>query len=185
MKISPALRIKLNKIKLIVSDVDGVLTDGKIYLSDSPEELKSFYVRDSLPMKAAIRSGIKIIWLTGRKCRAVVRRSKEIDSSIRLLFRNDLFKQKRNLLDTISLEFKASTSEILYIGDDLPDLSIMRQVGVSVAPQNGSAENKKVADIVTKAIGGDGVIAEVVEMVMRAKGTWAKFIKEYYSHLLF
>ena len=185
MKLSHLLLKKIKKIKLIVSDVDGVLTDGKIYLGGGSEELKSFCARDALPMEMAMRSGIKIIWFTGRKCGAVIRRSKEIDGDVKLLFKGDLYKQKINLLDVLCAEFKIKASEILYVGDDWNDLFIMRQVGVSVTPLDGSAENKNVADIVTKASGGDGVMAEVVEIVMRAKGTWPKFIKGYTSDFLF
>lgn len=185
MRLPQSLLKKLKKIKLIVSDVDGVLTDGKIYLNGGPEELKSFCTKDALPMEMAMRSGIKIIWFTGRKCDAVIKRSKEIDGDINLLFKGDLYKQKVNLLDMLYHKFKVEAFEILYIGDDWNDLFIMRQVGVSVTPKNGSAENKRVADIITKVIGGYGVMAEIVEIVMRAKGTWAKFIKGYAADFLF
>lgn len=170
---------------MIVSDVDGVLTDGKIYLSGGPEETKSFCARDALPMEMAMRSGLKIIWFTGRKCAAVIRRSKEIDGDVKLLFKGELYKQKVNLLDLLYKEFKIKASEILYIGDDWNDLFLMKRVGVSVTPQNGSAENKKIADMVAKTKGGEGVMAEVIEIVMKTKGTWAKFIKGYTSDSLF
>lgn len=185
MKLSRSLIKKLKKIKLIASDVDGVLTDGKIYLGGDSEEIKSFCARDALPMEMAMRSGLKIVWFTGRKCAAVIRRSKEIDGDVKLLFKGDLYKQKVNLLDLLASEFKVNASEVLYVGDDWNDLFIMGQVGLSATPQDGSAENKKVADIITKTNGGDGVMAEIVEMIMRAQGTWFKSIREYSSNFLF
>jgi len=184
MYISQALKTKLKKIKLIVSDVDGVLTDGKVYLTGISEELKAFNTRDALRMEIALRSGLKIVWFTGRKCKTVVRRSKEIAGGIKLLFKAELYKKNINFLDMMVKEYNIKPIEILYIGDDWNDLYIMKQVGVAVTPHNGSAENKKIAHIITRVNGGNGVMAEVLEIIMREKGTWKKYTKEYISKFI-
>ncbi len=175
----------LRKIKVVVSDVDGVLTDGKIYLSGSSEEMKAFCTRDALRMEAAMRSGLKIVWFTGRKCRAVIKRSTEIQGGIYLLFKAELFEKKINLLDLLVKKYSVKPEEILYIGDDWNDLNIMINVGVSVTPRDGSYENKNIATIITKAKGGEGVMAEVLERVMKAKGTWNKYVKSYVSEFIY
>lgn len=174
MKIISTLKKKLAKIKLIISDVDGVLTDGKIYLSRS-DEIKAFSVKDGTRINAALRSGIKVFFITGRECRAVIRRSKEF-KGVRLFFKERIGERPTLLLEKIKKEEKISSSEILYIGDDLNDLYIMSRVGVSVVPRDGASENKRVADIITQAKGGEGVVGEVIEMVMKEQKKWSDYV---------
>src|SRR3989344_5493513 len=143
MQLTRTLINKLKRVKLIVSDVDGVLTDGKIYLDGSTEESKAFSAKDAIPMEMAMRSGLKIVWFTGRKCQAVIRRSQEI-TGVKLIFKGDLYWRRQNLFSQLIKVYKIKPAEILYIGDDLNDLFFMRQAGVAVTPQNGSVENKKV-----------------------------------------
>lgn len=183
MKISPALTKKLKRIKLIVSDVDGVLTEDKINLPGMGEEIKIFNAKDALRIEAAQRSGLKIIWITGRKAKATIRRSKELN--VPLSFKQDVAKLDTPFLDVLKKKYRVGPKEILYIGDDWGDLFLMKQVGVSATPKNGSPENKAIADIISSRNGGDGVIAEVIEMVMRANGTWEKYIREYIAKYIY
>lgn len=167
---------KLKKIKLLVFDVDGVLTDGKIYLSDIGET-KTFYCKDAVRIHIALNSGLKVLLFTARKCAAVERRSKEMN--VDLLFKNDLRLSGEKLLDFVKKKFGVKPDEILYAGDDWNDIYLMKQAGVAIAPQNASVENKKVAHIITKARGGEGAIAEIIEILMRVQGTWKKYFENY------
>lgn len=176
---------KLKSIKLIVCDVDGVLTDGRIYLTGGPEEIKVFNNRDAMRLEAAMRSGLYIVWLTGRKCAAVIQRSKEIIGGVNLIFKSDIYATKSSFLEIVEKKYNVKPEEIMYVGDDWGDLYLMNKVGLAVTPSNGSAENKKIADIVTVARGGEGVAAEIIEMVMRAKGTWEKYTQEYISQFIY
>jgi 3-deoxy-D-manno-octulosonate 8-phosphate phosphatase (KDO 8-P phosphatase) len=166
---------KLKKIRLIVSDVDGVLTDGRIYIAPDGKEMKVFHSRDSYRMETIIRSGIPIILFTGRKSEALMQRSREIEG-VRLLFKQDT---KNSLFDLLENDYGVKPREVLYIGDDWNDLNLMTKVGISVSPADGTKENRKIADIVTKSFGGHGVISEVVEIVMKARGTWNKYAGDY------
>lgn len=168
-----ALKKKLSKIKLIISDVDGVLTDGKIYLTGN-EEIKAFSVKDGTRINAALKSGIKVFFITGRECGAVIRRSNEFKGIKLFLKTRD---EPAFLLERIKKEEKISPSEILYIGDDLNDLYIMSRVGVSAVPRDGASENKRIADIITQAKGGEGVVGEVIEMVMKEQRRWPDYVK--------
>lgn len=180
-----AVELRLKKIKLIVCDVDGVLTDGRIYLTGGPEEIKVFNSKDAMRLEVALKSGLYVIWFTGRKCAAVIQRSKEIIGGLKLIFKSDVYEAKSSLLKIVEKDFAVKSEEILYIGDDWNDLHLMGAVGVSATPRNGSTENKKIADIITKVDGGDGVAAEIVEKVMRAKGTWKKYVEEYTSQFIY
>jgi len=173
---------KLKNIKLIVSDVDGVLTDGRIRLAGSREEIKIFNNRDGMRIDIWLRDGLRMLWFTGRKSDAVIRRTREL--KVDLLFKDDLYRLKTTFLNLMFKRYKVSPEQILYIGDDWGDIYLMTQVGVSVAPKNGSMENKKIADIITKVNGGDGVLAEVIEIVMKTKGSWHKHVKEYFKKYL-
>lgn len=174
---------KLKKIKLIVSDIDGVLTDGKIYFSGDPEEIKCFNSKDAPRIATALRSGLKMVWLTARRCAAVVRRAGEL--KVDLVFKQELKEKNLKFLEEMQKRYNVKPEEILYCGDDWSDLFLMKQVGVAVTPADGSAENKEIADIITKAEGGQGVAAEVMEIVMRAKGTWKKYSEQYISELIY
>lgn len=183
MKISPALAKKLRGVKLIVSDVDGVLTEDKIYLPGEGEEIKAFNAKDALRIETAQRSGLKVVLVTGRRAKATVRRSKELN--VPLIFKQDIAKLKTPFLDVLKRKYRANPKEILYIGDDWGDLFLMKRVGVSATPKNGSPENKAIAHIVSSRNGGEGVVAEVIEMVMRTNGTWEKYTQEYIAKFIY
>ncbi len=175
------LNERLKKIRLIASDVDGVLTDGKIRLVGE-EEMKVFNGKEAMKIDMIIRSGIPVVWITGRKCAAVIKRGKELN--IRLIFKKELQAKKLLLNEDFEKNYKVSPEQVLYVGDDFNDLFLMSYFGVSATPHDGSAQNIKIADIVTNKNGGDGVLAEVIEMVMKAQGTWNKYLKEYTDHFL-
>lgn len=175
-----ALKKKLSSIKLIVSDVDGVLTDGKICLIPQIGEAKTFSVKDSLRIKMAVKSGIPIVWFTGRKSRATIQRAKELNAEV--IFKQDL---KDGLFGFLKRKFGIDPINVLYVGDDWNDMWFMSCVGISAAPSDARPEVRKVASIVTKVRGGDGVLGELIEAIMRAKGTWNKYVNQYRNGFIF
>lgn len=165
---------RLKDIRLIVSDVDGVLTTGAISFDSSGKEIKTFHVKDSFRITIWLRSGNRMLWFTGRKSPGVVVRAKEVEVDL-------VFKQAIHdgLFAYVKEKYGVDKQQVLYVGDDWSDLYYMSNFGVSVAPQNATEENKKVADIITKTRGGEGVLSEIVETVMRAQGTWQKHVDQY------
>lgn len=177
MVLSNTIRNKILKIKLIVSDVDGVLTDGKIYLDHKGDEIKVFYTRDALRIEIALRSGISMVWLTGRRSAATLKRGNEL--GVKVFYKEDLAKGNISFLNLITKKYHVTNEEIAYIGDDWNDLFFMNQVGLAVTPSNGSSENKRIAQIITQAGAGQGVLAEIIEIIMKIQGTWDRFSGEY------
>ncbi|MBI4160532.1 MAG: HAD hydrolase family protein [Candidatus Yanofskybacteria bacterium] len=165
---------KINGIELIVSDVDGVLTDGKIYLDAEGREFKIFNARDAFRVEIWLRAGKKMVWFTGRKSAGVIKRAGDL--GVGLLFKQDI---QGDLLAYIQEKYNVVPDKIMYLGDDWSDLYYMNRVGCAAAPASASGENKKIADLVTKAKGGDGVLAEVIEFIMRAQGIWKKEVDAY------
>lgn len=163
---------RLQKIRCIISDVDGVITDGKIYLDENGKEIKVFCAKDAPRIVAAIRSGLVVILFTGRKGGAVSKRAEGLGTPI--FFKTDM--AGRSLLDLVYEKYGFRPYEILYIGDDWSDLYYMTKVGVAVAPGDATPENREIAYIVTAALGGKGVVSETIEFVMRAQGTWEEAI---------
>jgi len=171
------LEEKLKKIRIIVSDVDGVLTDGKLYLSGQEEEMKVFFAKDAPRTVVARNSGLKILLVTARECQAVIRRANEM--KVDLIFKAAL--KEKKFLDVIKEKYGLEADEIAYLGDDWSDMHLMKQVGVAITPQDGSRENKDIAHIITDVKGGFGVMAEAVEKIMKAQGTWERYSTEFFS----
>ena len=177
LRAKESLKARLNKIKAIVTDVDGVLTDGGIYLSGDAEEMKRFSAKDGSMTELAQQAGILVILVTGRKCQATIRRAKEMSADV--FFKHDLGLAGKSFLEVAKEKYGISQSEILYVGDDIGDISMMRKVGVSATPADGVAFAKSAADIITKRAGGEGVIAEVIEALMKAQSTWNKSTERF------
>lgn len=165
---------KLKDIKIIVSDVDGVLTDGKIFFEANGKELKVFCARDGFRVEVWLRAGKKMVWFTGRRSVGIIRRAKEL--GVDLIFKADL---EGGLFEYLKDKYQVNPKQVLYLGDDWSDLYYMSRSGFSIAPANASAENRELADLVTRARGGEGVLAEVVELVMRAQKIWKKAVGAY------
>jgi YrbI family 3-deoxy-D-manno-octulosonate 8-phosphate phosphatase len=167
---------KAKKIKVFAMDVDGVLTDGKLIFSESGFEMKGWNVRDRIAFYILNRLGYKTCWISGRKCREVSRRAKDLRI-------NGVFlgvKNKTLLWEKILKNFKAESASILYIGDDLVDAGLLKKAGLSVCPADAPADVKNLCDFVAKSRGGDGVFREVVELVLKAQNKW-KDVLQYYG----
>lgn len=168
------LQKKLKKIKLVIFDVDGTLTDGKIMMAASGEEGKVFSSRDGIRMSLAARAGIILCFFTGRKSKTIEKRAKNTDVSA-IWYKNEI---KDDLFWLIKNKFGIAPEEVLYAGDDLIDLGFMERAGVAVSPADGALEVQKLANYVTKAKGGEGVAAEILELLLKAQGKWDIMVKK-------
>jgi 3-deoxy-D-manno-octulosonate 8-phosphate phosphatase (KDO 8-P phosphatase) len=166
---------KLKKIKLLLLDVDGVLTDGSIIYNDSGEEIKIFNVKDGLGIRLLLDSGIKICIITGRKSKALEHRCRNL--GIDLFFEG--VKDKGSLLEQICKQTGTTSDETAFIGDDLLDLSMMNLVGVPIAVSDAHHSVIKKASIVTAANGGKGAVREISEAILKAKGLWEDILQRY------
>jgi len=154
---------KIGKIKIVITDVDGVLTDGGMYYNEDGEYMKKFNTKDSMGMELLLKNGIKTIWMTREDSMIVKQRAKKI--KIVELYSNVI--KKENMLSEISQEYKVNNDEIAYIGDDVNDLEIMKQVGFSATPNDGNNVIKEIADYVCETNGGNGAFREIGDLIIR------------------
>ncbi|MDP8262273.1 MAG: HAD hydrolase family protein [Candidatus Ancaeobacter aquaticus] len=164
----------LKNIKLFVTDVDGVFTDGKIILDAEGKELKKFNVHDGAAVKYAALVGFRTIMISGRDSGAVTKRAKEI--GIYKAYQG--ISDKAAVLEKIITDESVTADQMCFIGDDLPDIAVLKRVGFSVAVKNAVSEVKEVADYVTEKSGGDGAFREVVELVLKSQGHWKELLKK-------
>ncbi len=169
------IKKKLFKIKLLLLDVDGVLTDGGIYIDNKGNEIKRFNVKDGSGIKMAKQCGIEVGLITGRKSKIVITRAKELE--VKLVYQG--VKKKHLLLEKIIKDLKVKKEEIAYIGDDVIDLKILKEVGCKVAVNDAHFAIKKNADIVTKKRGGEGAVREFIDILLKEKGLWEDGLKRY------
>ncbi|HYO78031.1 MAG TPA: HAD-IIIA family hydrolase [Thermoanaerobaculia bacterium] len=162
-------------IKLIVSDVDGVWTDGRIIYASDQTEIKEFNVRDGLAVKLAQRVGIQVALLTSRRSQSLERRAKELGiTELRQGAANKLEE-----LERLALQSGVSFDQILYAGDDLPDLGPMMRVAISAAPRDAAPEVLVAATWKLAADGGRGAFREIVERLLRERGDWEHLVQEF------
>ena len=166
------LAARLRRIRLLIFDVDGVLTDGSITYSSSGEELKTFHVRDGSAIKLWLRVGHQLAILTGRTSDAVTRRAAELGVSLVLQGRAD----KEAALKEIVAAMGIAAENACAVGDDLADLALFQRVGVRFAVADAVPELRAAADIVTMLPGGRGAAREVVETLLKCQGLWADLI---------
>lgn len=164
-----------DKIKLFICDVDGVLTDSKIFYGLDGSSGKFFNVRDGLAFKLLKYAGIKSMILSGKKSGILKGRLKEIE--VDFIF--DDVKDKIKVLKEFCEKEKYKFEDICYIGDDLNDLSVLKSVGLSVAPADAVSEVKKIASIITEQKGGHGAVREIIEKIIKGQGKWEKILKSY------
>ena len=164
-----------SNIKLLLLDVDGVLTDGSITYTDSGEQIKTFNTQDGFGLKLLMEAGIKVGIITARSSGALHHRCNNL--GINLIF--DDVKDKSAALDTILSELQISSEKIAYIGDDFIDAPVMKRVGLAVCVPDAPYELKQFAHIVTKRRGGHGAVREICENILKAQGLWENIIKRY------
>ncbi|MBN2719869.1 MAG: HAD-IIIA family hydrolase [Proteobacteria bacterium] len=163
------------RIRLIALDVDGVLTDGKITLTSSGEEIKSFHVRDGHAVKLANRAGLTVALITGRESPIVDQRAREL--GIALVFQGAL--RKKEALEILLLKTGFSADQIAYMGDDLVDLPVLGAVGLACAPSDADPEVLARVPLITHARGGEGAVREMIQFILSAQGLWEEVMARY------
>jgi 3-deoxy-D-manno-octulosonate 8-phosphate phosphatase (KDO 8-P phosphatase) len=166
---------KAREIKLLVLDVDGVLTDGRLWYGNSEEELKAFHIQDGLGIKLLLRAGVEVAIITGRRSALVARRGAELGIRHVIQGRED----KLVALETLRAELGIELIEIAYVGDDLPDLSAIRAAGLGIAVANAQPSVAAHAAYKTVRNGGDGAVREVCELILQAQGKLDDIIEQY------
>ena len=168
-----------SRIKLLLMDVDGVLTNGKLFnvpdANGRMVETKGFDSQDGIALQWLEWKGIKTGVISGRLSPATEERARQVKMTY--VYQGHI--EKVPILEKILQDAKIDGSEAAYVGDDLTDVVIMRRVGLAIAPANAREEVKRAAHYVTQASGGEGAVREVVELLMKAQGTWAEILKHY------
>lgn len=166
---------KAAKIKLLLFDVDGVLTDRKIYFADNGHEYKAFNAHDGLGIKLLLATGVEVGVITTRTSCIVERRLNEL--GVKHLYQGQ--ENKRYALELLLEKLQLQLDQVAYVGDDLPDLPLMRRVGLGIAVADACDYVRCHADWVIKAAGGKGAAREVCELVMQAQGTLSAAYERY------
>ena len=176
-KYSEEIIEKARKIKMLILDVDGVLTDGRMIYGSYGDELKNFNVNDGLGLYMMKKAGYKNIILTAKASRVVKKRAKAL--RVDKVYQN--FHYKIKAYNDIKRKFKFEDDEICFIGDDLIDMPVLKRVGLAVCPTNAMDEVKSFAHLITENSGGNGAVREVCDLLLRASGSWDKVTAGYYE----
>jgi 3-deoxy-D-manno-octulosonate 8-phosphate phosphatase (KDO 8-P phosphatase) len=163
------------RIKLLLMDCDGVLTDGRLLILENNDDQKTFYARDGLGIELWHRAGLKSGVISGRTSSALERRARKLG----MTFVWQGCEDKHKAFDVSLAEAGVSADEVAYVGDDLVDIPLMRRSGVSFAVADATAETREQADYITKANGGRGAVREVIEFILKAQGKWNDIVKGY------
>ncbi len=166
-----------SEIKLLIVDVDGVLTDGRIILDSKDGEYKAFHVRDGHGIKMLQREGVKVAIITGRSSMVVRRRADELGIEIVVQGSKDKIIDYEKIMADLGMKDK----EVAYVGDDIVDLPVMRRVGLPVAVADAEEYVKAEAVLITRRGGGRGAVRELTDMILRAKGVWDEATARYYK----
>ena len=162
---SESIKSKCKKIKLVLTDVDGVLTDGGRYYSEKGEIVKRFHVRDGMGINILLRNGIKTAIVTKENSKIVKKWAKEMNISKTY----SGIKNKEKELEKICKYYKILPNEIAFIGDDVNDVKLMKKVGFSVTPSDGILQAKKIANYICKSSGGNGALREMIDVILKEK----------------
>ena len=171
------MQAKLAKIKLLLLDVDGVLTDGRIIYDCQGNELKAFDVKDGHGLKMLQRAGFAVGIITGRQSQVVVRRAAEL--GIEILYQGALSKLEPYL--EILAQHGLTDEQVAYVGDDVVDLPILRRVGFSATVADAVAEVVPLVDYVASQGGGRGAVREICDLLIKASGRWEELTNRYFK----
>jgi len=177
-KNTPGLRKRAAKIKVVLMDVDGTLTDGSVTLLPQPDgsalEVKTFDAHDGQGLSLGRTAGLRMGVIAGRESAALRRRMKELNVE----FVYEKQPHKIAAYEEILKKAGVSEDEVAFLGDDLPDLTVMRRVGLAAAVGNATLEVKKAAHFVTTRTGGKGAARELIELILKSKGIWDEMIEK-------
>lgn len=166
---------KAKKIRLVSFDVDGVLTDGRLFFDDQGQETKGFHARDGLGIKLLRQSGVEVAVISGRRSRSVERRMAALDIALVYQGQDDKLIALDELCQTLNLQYE----QVAHVGDDVLDLPVMMRVGLSIAVQDAHDYVKQHADWCTDLPGGYGAAREVCDLVMKAQSTLEAALSRY------
>ena len=165
---------RAKKVKLLILDVDGVLTDGRIVYDNFGDELKLFNVNDGLGVYLLGKVGIKTVIITAKKTKAVLKRAR--DMRVAAVYSNHY---KLKIYQKVLKKFRVKDEEVCFMGDDLLDFPIIKRAGFAVAPPNATEEVKNTSHYITKKHGGKGAVRELTEIILKSQGLWEKAISRY------
>jgi 3-deoxy-D-manno-octulosonate 8-phosphate phosphatase (KDO 8-P phosphatase) len=168
---------RLKKIKLLLLDVDGVLTTGDIVYTDAGEQIKTFNVKDGLGIRMLRAAAIEVGIITGRKSDALRHRCKNLN--IDLLF--DGVRDKTAIMEALAEKTATATDHIAFMGDDLADLAVMRKAGLAVAVADAHPLIRETAHLTTQASGGKGAVRELCEALLHAQGKWDTVVRQLFG----
>jgi len=169
------IQSRSKQLRLLLLDVDGVLTDGTISVSGSGDERKSFHIRDGSAILWARQAGIEVGLLSGRKSGATVKRATELKIAIVVEGETD----KRRAFAKIASAQGLTNEQIAFMGDDLLDLPVLKLAGLSAAPGDASEDVRRRVHYVTQAAGGRGAVREFIELILRGRGQWDPLVQRY------
>lgn len=175
--IADILMRQASKIRLVLFDVDGVLTDGRLFFSDSGDEGKSFHARDGLGINLLQQSGVAVGIITARQSRLVEHRARDLDIQHLYQGRKEKFPAYRELCNDLDL----SAAEVAFVGDDVVDLPIMLDVGLAITVPEGHKLVKQHAHWTTPSQGGSGAARDACELIMYSQGTYSKMMEKFLS----
>ena len=164
-----------SKIKMLATDVDGVLTNGTVIISSDGTESKAFHLLDGHGIKMWHRAGFQTAMISGRASGATTVRAEQLNIG----FVRQGYKKKLPAFEELLAEASLTADEVIYIGDDLLDLPLVKRAGYGVAVANAVDELKEAADYITKKPGGEGAVREVIEQVLKSLGKWDKLMERY------
>jgi 3-deoxy-D-manno-octulosonate 8-phosphate phosphatase (KDO 8-P phosphatase) len=173
---SPSLHRRLSRISLFLCDVDGVLTDGSVFIGRD-QEFKQFDIQDGLGLITLQREGIRVGWVSSRPSPATVARAEDL----KIDFLQQVKGGKLAAVEQVLAQAGVGWPELCYVGDDLVDLGVIGRAGVGVAVANAIAEAKDAADYVTRSRGGHGAIREIAEMILKAQNKWERIVARHRS----
>ncbi|MCI0488877.1 MAG: HAD-IIIA family hydrolase [Blastocatellia bacterium] len=175
MELSDELLERARRVRLLILDCDGVLTDGLITLLPDGDEVKTFDVKDGHAMVMLARAGIRVAIISGRESRAVRKRAEEL--GVAHLYEKAWI--KLDSYEKILAEEGLKDEEVCYVGDDVVDIPLLRRAGLSVAVADAVGEVKEYSHLVTERGGGRGAVREVIELILRAQGKWEEALSRY------
>ena len=172
-----SLDARLKAVRLLLCDVDGVLTDGSVFIGAAGGEFKPFNIQDGLGLVLWRRAGLKTGWVSARPSAATELRARELKIDF-LIQQKDRFSKVAAVEKLLARE-KSSWDEVCFVGDDIVDLGPLQRAGVAVAVANAVREAKAAAHLVTRTAGGHGAVREVVELILKAQKKWNPFVAHY------
>jgi 3-deoxy-D-manno-octulosonate 8-phosphate phosphatase (KDO 8-P phosphatase) len=179
MDFNPELTARLARVRILLMDVDGVLTDGSLLNIPGPDgqwlETKAFHSQDGLALQWLVWQGIDTGVISGRISPATAERARQL--KMRYVYQGHL--EKVPILQEIAAKSGVAPEQMAYVGDDLTDIVIMRRVGLGIAVANARAEVQQAAHWTTRAAGGHGAVREIAEAILKAQGLWPAILKKY------